>query len=219
MKYQWLDGTDSGFSAGKVVCVGRNYVDHVKELNNAMPTEPLLFIKPATSVCNANGEVILNKALGDHHFEAELALLIGKPLNRNTIDEYQSCIAGLGVAFDLTLRDKQSELKQQGYPWEMAKAYDNACPVSPFVPYSGEALNCLHYEFYLNNALQQRGDSANMMFPIEQLLQQIVCYFSLEPGDIVLTGTPKGVGKFSQGDEFKLILGDKLLASGSIQLR
>ena len=218
MNYAWLDGTDTGFKAGKVVCVGRNYVDHVKELNNAMPSEPLLFIKPASSVCNANTVVALAQDLGEHHFEAELALLVGKPLNRNTIDNYQDCIAGLGVAFDLTLRDKQTELKEQGYPWEMAKAYDNACPVSAFVPFKNEPLNQLRYEFYLNNALQQRGDTANMMFPIETLLKQIVRYFSLEAGDIVLTGTPKGVGKFQQGDEFKLLLGDKLVASGSIQL-
>lgn len=217
-KLTWLDGQEIPLAPGKVVCIGRNYVEHVHELNNAMPEAPLLFIKPNSALCDANKVVTLNPELGDHHFESELAILIGKPLNRNNIDCYQEAILGLGVAFDLTLRDLQSALKSKGLPWEKAKAYDNSCPLSSFIAYQGQALDDLEYELRLNNELRQYGHSQNMIFPIESLLKEIVTYFSLMPGDIVLTGTPKGVGKLKDGDRYTLLLGDKLLAEGMFSI-
>ena len=117
MMYLWNNGEVIELPIGKAVCVGRNYVAHAAELGNEVPTEPLLFLKPASSIVNAEGEVALDHSLGEHHYEAELMLLIGKPLNKDNIADYKSCIAGLGVGLDLTLRDEQAKLKAKGHPW------------------------------------------------------------------------------------------------------
>ncbi len=215
-RYHWSNGQTVSLAPGKVVCIGRNYVEHVNELNNEVPQEPLLFIKPATSLCDASQTMTLHQELGDHHFEAELALLIGQPLSRDNIDDYQACIVGLGVALDLTLRDKQSELKAKGLPWEKAKAFDNSCPVSSLVPYTEQNLANLEFTFVRNEQIQQYGNTECMLFPIEKLLREITLYFSLQPGDLVLTGTPKGVGKFSHNDSFELMLLDDTLAKGKV---
>ncbi|MBR8841890.1 fumarylacetoacetate hydrolase family protein [Pseudoalteromonas sp. JC3] len=206
--YQHIDNENNKISlpAGKIVCVGRNYVAHAKELDNPIPSSPLLFIKPATSLVPFNNEMKLDAALGEHHYEAELALLVGTKIDAKTPAPLKH-IAGIGLALDLTLRDLQSELKAQGHPWERAKAYDNSCPATPFVPCDENTFaECIEYRFWQNGELKQHGDSSLMIFPIAELLKDIARYFTLQPGDIVLTGTPKGVGSLAHGDELTLQL-------------
>ncbi|GEK08070.1 fumarylacetoacetate hydrolase family protein [Pseudoalteromonas sp. SCSIO 43201] len=191
---------------GKIVCIGRNYVEHAKELDNPIPDNPLLFIKPATSLVTFDSDLCLNAALGEHHYEAELALLIGTQIDANTAEPLKH-IAGVGLALDLTLRDLQSELKAQGHPWERAKAYDNSCPITPFIPCDESTFaEGVEYRFWQNDELKQHGDSSLMIFPIIELMNEITRYFTLQPGDIVLTGTPKGVGSLASGDKLKLQL-------------
>lgn len=216
MMYLWNNGEVIELPIGKAVCVGRNYVAHAAELGNEVPTEPLLFLKPASSIVNAEGEVALDHSLGEHHYEAELMLLIGKPLNKDNLADYKSCIAGFGVGLDLTLRDEQAKLKAKGHPWERAKAYDKSCLVSRFVPLAESDLTHSEFSLSINNELRQSGDTNLMIFKIEQLLSEIVRYFSLQPGDIVLTGTPEGVGKLNIQDTLSVSLNGETLANCTI---
>ncbi|MCV2885102.1 fumarylacetoacetate hydrolase family protein [Aestuariibacter sp. AA17] len=194
------------FPIGKVVCVGRNYVEHVNELNNAMPDEAVLFIKPSTAVCSLNSAIVLPEGKGGCHYEAELALLIGKPLKNASHNQVEVAVAGIGLALDLTLRDKQSELKAKGLPWERAKAFDNSCPVSDFYPLTQPLDRAFCYQFSINGELRQSADSSHMIWGMIDLVTEISHQFTLEPGDVVITGTPKGVGQLHKGDKLSLSL-------------
>ncbi|GGF53414.1 fumarylacetoacetate hydrolase family protein [Alteromonas lipolytica] len=191
---------------GKVVCVGRNYLDHIQELNNEVPSEPLLFMKPATALCDVTLPVHIPLGLGECHNELEVALLIGQPLSQCTSTEAAAAaIWGIGLALDLTLRDVQQRLKDKGQPWERAKAFDGACPVSGFTPLTDPALlSGLEFGLTINGETRQQGNTKMMMRDALSLLCAISEVFSLQPGDIVLTGTPKGVGPLQQGDSLQL---------------
>ncbi|MCW8944301.1 MAG: fumarylacetoacetate hydrolase family protein [Sedimenticola sp.] len=181
----------------KVVCIGRNYVDHAKELNNEVPTSPVIFLKPNSAVSDE-----LHAGTRETlHYEGEIALLIinGK-------------IAGVGFGLDLTNREIQNELKNKGLPWERAKAFDRAAVFSPFVPLA-DPVESLRLELEINGVRVQQGGYDLMIFKPLFLLDEIGQSFTLEDGDIIMTGTPKGVGSFEKGDHFKgsLFAGDKPL--------
>ncbi len=204
MSYQhcYADGSSARLPVGKVVCIGRNYADHAKELNNPIPAEPLLFMKPATSIVPMAEPFALPKGLGEVHFETEMALLIGERLCK--VDEATALagINGVGLALDLTLRDIQSQLKSQGQPWEKAKGFDGACPLSVFVPVADIGdLQQLQIRLTVNGELRQDGNTSMMLNPVASLLSYISQFFTLEPGDVVLTGTPAGVGPVRPGDK------------------
>jgi 2-keto-4-pentenoate hydratase/2-oxohepta-3-ene-1,7-dioic acid hydratase in catechol pathway len=196
---------------GKVVCVGRNYVDHIQELNNNLPEQPMLFMKPSTALCHFRDELTVPDDRGECHNELEIAILVGSPLSKATVQQAQQAIWGYGLALDLTLRDLQSQLKEQGHPWEKAKAFDLSCPVSGFIPRADiKNEHDIQFSLHINNALRQSGNSINMIYPIHELLVEISQHFSLMPGDIVLTGTPKGVGALQNGDQLTAQLNDQL---------
>jgi len=180
---------------GKIVCVGRNYAEHARELNNPIPTSPLLFIKTASCVVPFEAPIVLPKGKGSCHHELEIALLMGAdgPI-------------GVGLALDLTLRDLQDQLKAKGHPWEKAKAFDGACPLSDFVALD-EALYAqlgnLSLQLFRNGDIQQEGNSSQMLMSITALIGEINHYFSLQEGDVVLTGTPAGVGPLVSGDKLE----------------
>ena len=202
-QHQWHTGEAINLPTGKIVCIGRNYAAHAQELNNPIPSRPILFIKPSTCLQSFK-EITLAKRLGEHHYEAELALLIGETISYGDEDVLAK-IAGVGLALDLTLRDVQSELKSKGHPWERAKAYDGSCPVTPFYPLeSPNELTCAEYKYWQNGELKQHGNTQLMVFNIERLLKEIAEHFTLRSGDIVLTGTPKGVGVLHHGDKLQL---------------
>jgi len=219
MAYQhvFADGSLCDLPAGKVVCVGRNYAEHAKELNNPIPSEPILFIKPSTSLLDMTQPFSLPVGHGFIHFETELALLIGKPLTRADEQAATEAIAGVGLALDMTLRDLQSKLKEKGQPWEKAKAFDGSCPVSAFVqPEKVGPLTDLPLRLTVNGEVRQDGSSAQMLNPIVQLISYISQWFTLQPGDIVLTGTPAGVGEAKAGDELLVELPGHLAVSTRI---
>ena len=205
-QHQYLDGSSFPHALGKVVCVGRNYAEHAKELNNPIPSEPLLFIKPATSAVALADGIRLPRGRGAVHYETEIALLIGTPLGGVvSAEEAGQAIAGVGLALDLTLRELQDQLKGKGHPWERAKAFDGACPLSPFAPLEqAPALTDLPLQLHINGELRQQGNSAEMITPIIALLQHIAGVFTLLPGDVVITGTPAGVGVLQPGDQLQL---------------
>ncbi|ROQ24346.1 fumarylacetoacetate hydrolase family protein [Gallaecimonas pentaromativorans] len=211
MQLKWNSGEPLAWPRGKVVCVGRNYAEHAKELGNAVPERPLLFMKPATALVPAEGGFSIDESRGQVHYECELAVLVGKPLTKASAAEAADAIAGFGLALDLTLRDLQSELKEKGHPWELAKAFDGSCVVTSLVgPEGFDDLGAVHYQFFQNGELRQDGHSSQMITPITELLALISTTFTLEPGDLVLTGTPKGVGVLQKGDTLRLVLEDKL---------
>lgn len=209
-QHHWKDGTPVHLPLGKVVCIGRNYAEHAKELNNPVPSEPLLFIKPASSAVHLTRPLDFQGRKGQVHFETELAVLIGKPLTNVSASEAQAAILGYGLALDLTLRDLQSQLKNKGHPWERAKAFDGACPLSPFVAAEHFPNDHITFSLDINEQRQQSGDTRDMLFPIVPLLVHISRHFTLLPGDVVLTGTPKGVGPLLSEQTLKLQLEDKL---------
>jgi len=204
-----LDGQPFAAPLGKIVCVGRNYAAHAQELNNPLPDAPLLFIKPASAVVPLEQPFALPRDCGSVHHELELAVLIGAPLSNVKADAVAPAIAGIGLALDLTLRDVQDQLKKDGHPWERAKAFDGAYPVSGFLSPSGIALQSLTLQLWRNGRLQQDGHTSQMLFPIAALIAEISGNFSLQAGDIVSTGTPAGVGPLQGGDALVLTLGQK----------
>ncbi len=199
-KHQLAEGIQCTDVLGKIVCVGRNYADHAKELNNSIPKQPILFIKPATSAVNMAEPIVIPKDQGSCHHELELAVLIGKRLKNANAEQVKAAIAGIGLAFDLTLRDMQNQLKEKAQPWERAKAFDGACPLSQFVPLAEVDLQNIDLELKRNGDIQQSGNTSAMLFPVINLLIEISQSFSLLPGDVVLTGTPAGVGSLNAGD-------------------
>jgi 2-keto-4-pentenoate hydratase/2-oxohepta-3-ene-1,7-dioic acid hydratase in catechol pathway len=208
-QHQYLDGTRIHSPMGKVVCVGRNYAEHAKELNNPVPSEPLLFIKPGSCVVSMGGSFsIPNDARGAVHYEAEIAVLISQPLSgKPSAEAVRTAIGGFAPALDLTLRELQDQLKAKAYPWEVAKSFDGACVLAPFVAADAVAdLSDLGIRLSLNGQLRQDGNSRDMLNPILPLIQHICGHFSLQAGDVILTGTPVGVGPLKAGDEVQVEL-------------
>ena len=186
---------------GKILCIGRNYVDHIKELGNEPPSAPVIFMKPASSVIGDGGLVIIPAYSDNCHHEAELAILIGKRAKSIASAEAISCIAGYGVAIDLTLRDVQDDLKKKGLPWDIAKGFDTACPLSSFVPAAKiPDPQDLTIRMTVNGELRQNGNTSLMIHSAVEIISYLSGIFTLEPGDVILTGTPAGVGRVIAGD-------------------
>ncbi|MBL3555080.1 MULTISPECIES: fumarylacetoacetate hydrolase family protein [Marinobacter] len=215
-QHHWKDGTPVHLPLGKIVCIGRNYAEHARELNNPVPDEPLLFIKPATSAVHITRPLHLPRDRGEVHFETELAVLIGRPLTNASASEAEGAILGYGLALDLTLREVQSRLKEKGHPWERAKAFDGACPLSPFVSVDRLRRDYLTFTLDINRERQQTGDTRDMLNPIVPLIAYMSSQFTLMPGDVVLTGTPKGVGPLASGQILSLELEDALFVETTV---
>ncbi|EPL8092401.1 MULTISPECIES: fumarylacetoacetate hydrolase family protein [Morganella] len=214
--YQHRDwqGALLDFPVGKVVCVGLNYAKHVAEMKSQASAEPLLFIKPETALCDLRQPVAIPKEFGEVHHETELAVLIGAPLKQASEDRCARAIAGFGVALDLTLRDVQMKLKAAGQPWEKSKAFDGSAPVSGFIPVNEfpDPQN-VTLSLTVNNELRQQGNTREMLTPVIPLISYMSRYFTLRPGDIILTGTPEGVGPLVSGDMLKISVNDHMLTT------
>ena len=184
MKSVKLNGIE--IKPSKIVCVGRNYVEHIKELNNEVPTEPVIFLKPNSSIAN----FIKTSKTEEIHFEGELCFLIKE-------DE----IFAVGFGLDLTKRSLQSVLKSKGLPWERAKSFDHSAVLSEFV-ICGEDISSYKMELYINDSLKQRANYELMINKPEDLIKEIQSFMTLEDGDVIMTGTPKGVGIIRAGEKF-----------------
>ncbi len=193
---------------GKILCIGRNYVDHIKELGNEVSGTPVIFMKPASSVIDDGEEVIIPSYSANCHHEAELALLVGKKCKNIPEADALSCLSGYGVAIDLTLRDVQDELKKKGLPWDIAKGFDTACPLSVFVPAARiQDPQSLTITMTVNGELRQNGSTGLMIHTAAKIISHLSTIFTLEPGDIILTGTPAGVGRVVAGDRLSAEIG------------
>jgi 5-carboxymethyl-2-hydroxymuconate isomerase len=209
MRQVRIIGTDQTFPLGKIVCIGRNYADHIRELGNEVPEQPVLFMKPASSVIAEGGTIVIPAYSQDCHHEVELAVLIGRTIKGISATAALSAVAGYGVAIDLTLRDVQSAQKSQGLPWEIAKGFDTACPLSDFVAATTvrDPQN-LAITLLVNGEVRQDASTALMLRPIPQLIAEIAAIFTLEPGDIILTGTPAGVSRLLPGDKVTAVISE-----------
>jgi len=210
--------------ASKVVCIGRNYADHITELNSAKPKQPFFFIKPASSILlPGDGPVIRPKGV-DLHYEVELALIMGKQvkdLQESDEKGAMDAIESYAMSIDMTARNVQNEAKKKGLPWSISKGFDTFLPISNIIPKS--AIPDPHnVELYLNvNGKSQQLDSTELMlFRIPRILSDISKVMTLEKGDIVLTGTPKGVGSVVPGDVMKagIKIAGKELEEGTIEV-
>ena len=183
----------------KIICVGRNYTEHAKELKNEIPTEPVLFIKPDTSVLKGS-DFYIPEFSNDIHYELELVIKISKGgkyiQEENAAKHYEQ----IGLGIDFTARDLQSKLKEKGLPWEKAKGFDGSAVVSDFFPVENFNTEEIHFELKKNNQTVQKGNSKDMIFDINKLIANISQYFTLRIGDLIFTGTPAGVGKVEEND-------------------
>ena len=189
---------DKEIFPSKVVCIGRNYMDHIAELNTEVPEEMVFFIQPNSAISHS---LVFPKGQRSCHYEAEISFLIE-----------DNKITGVAFGLDLTLRETQSKLKEKGLPWERAKAFDKAAVFSNFVSFDGD-ITKLEIELYINSELKQRGDYSLIINKPDEIIKEARTFLSFEDGDILMSGTPKGVGSFKIGDIFvgKIIYDSKII--------
>ncbi len=197
----------------KIICIGRNYVDHAKELGNDIPDEPVIFMKPKSALIQPHTPFYYPEFTNELHYECELVLRIsknGKYIQEKHASNYYNAIT---VGIDFTARDIQQDLKQKGLPWEKAKAFDNSAAVGKFVDIApGFDKKNVNFNFLKNGEEVQRGNSGQMLFSFDKLIANISNYFSINIGDLIFTGTPAGVGECVVGDELEAFLeGQSLL--------
>ena len=196
----------------KIICVGRNYVDHIKELSNDRPTDPVIFIKPDTALLDSSSAFYLPSFSNDVHYELELVFRIGK-VGKNIEAKFaHKYIDSIGLGIDFTARDLQSKLKEKGLPWEKAKAFNGSAFVSDLRPIQdSDFTSPIHFQLQKNGVAVQNGSSDLMIWNIAELIEDISQYFTLKTGDYIFTGTPAGVGPVQIGDTLTGILqGNKL---------
>lgn len=197
----------------KIICIGRNYAAHAKELNNTVPKNPLIFMKPPSALLLKDKPMYIPEFTNDLHYEAEIVLKIaknGRHVQAEFASEYYTQIA---FGIDFTARDVQARLKEKGHPWEIAKGFDNSAGLSEFINMS-DMNNSEHIEFNLdlNGETVQNGNTKDLIFDFDTLIVHISKYFKLQQGDIIYTGTPAGVGPVKIGDKLEgYIEGKKML--------
>jgi len=202
----------------KIIAIGRNYAAHAAELNNAIPTKPIIFLKPDTAVLKDNKPFYIPDFSNDVHYELEVVLKIckeGKHIAEKFASNYYEEI-GLGI--DFTARDIQAEHKEKGLPWELAKAFDNSAVISNFLPKNDyKNMYDLRFELKKNGESKQNGHTANLLFSFEKIISFVSAYITLKKGDLIFTGTPEGVGKVNTGDRLEAWLEDKQLLNFEIK--
>lgn len=191
----------------KIICIGRNYLDHAKELGNKIPTSPLFFLKPDTAIQPKGHPFFIPDFSNNIHFEVELVVKISK--NGKNIDEKfaHKYYNEIGIGIDFTARDIQEECKKNGLPWERAKGFDGSAQISnEFINKELLILNDINFSLSLNNSIMQTGNSKNMIFSFDQIISYISKYYTLRAGDLIYTGTPSGVGKVERGDSLSCFI-------------
>jgi len=201
MKTIRVRGTSEGIPVGKILCVGRNYVEHAREMRADIPRQPVVFIKPSTAILHTGEEIIIPAVSREVHHEVELVVAIAKTGRNIPPENAREFILGYGVGLDMTLRDVQAEAKKNGLPWSMAKGFDTSAPVSEIVPAEQiERPSGLEIRCSVNGVVKQQTCVDKMIFPVEEILAYVSTVFTLERGDVIFTGTPEGVGPVLPGD-------------------
>lgn len=194
----------------KILCIGRNYVAHIQELKNEVPSDPVFFLKPDTALLRNNEPFFIPDFSKDVHHEVEIVLKVskrGKHISEKFAGNYFSEI---GIGIDFTARDLQSKLKEKGLPWEKAKAFDGSAPVSNFIAKEEfAALDNIDFSLSVNDKQVQKGNTSLMLFNFGKIISELSRYFTLNQGDLIFTGTPEGVAAVKDGDRLQAFIGDK----------
>ena len=202
MKHITIKNTDQQIPVGKMVCVGRNYSEHVKELGNKLPEKPVVFLKPNSSLIFSGDKIIYPTFSNEMHHEVELVLLIGKEIKNANPGKAEDAIEAYGVGLDMTLRDLQTKLKEKGHPWTIAKGFDTSAVISEFVSKKDYTLTLDERIILSVNGVKRQDDLLNkMIFSPAEIVEYLSSLMTLNKGDIIFTGTPKGVGKVNKGDK------------------
>ena len=202
----------------KIICIGRNYLDHANELGNKIPTSPLFFLKPDTAIQPKGHPFFIPDFSNNIHFEVELVLKISK--NGKNIDEKfaHKYYDEIGIGIDFTARDIQEDCKKNGLPWEKAKGFDGSAQISnEFINKKSLNLEDINFSLNLNNSLMQKGNSKNMIFSFDQIISYISKYYTLRAGDLIYTGTPSGVGKVEIGDSLSCFINGREMLKVNIK--
>lgn len=202
----------------KIICIGRNYADHVKEMSSEIPDEPVIFMKPKSALLQVHTPFYYPEFTNELHYECELVLRVcknGKYIQERHAANYYN---GISVGIDFTARDIQEECKAKGLPWEKAKAFDNSAAVGKFIDVTPDLKrNNINFRLTKNNEEVQKGNSGKMIFSFDSIISHISNYFSLNIGDLIFTGTPAGVGECVVGDQLEAFIEDKSLLSLEIK--
>ena len=209
MKSVRIKNSKEEFTISKIVCVGRNYAEHAKELGNEVPDKPVLFLKPASALIYSGGEIIHPDYGNELHHEVELVLLIGETVRKANKAQSEKAIIGYGVGLDMTLRDVQNELKKKGNPWTLAKCFDTSAVISYFVLKKDYQLKPDEkLELKVNGVVKQIDSLKSMIFNPAEIVEYISSIMTLEKGDLIFTGTPAGVSRVNRGDKLEAKLGE-----------
>jgi 2-keto-4-pentenoate hydratase/2-oxohepta-3-ene-1,7-dioic acid hydratase in catechol pathway len=202
----------------KLICIGRNYKDHIKELNNEKPTDPVIFIKPDTAILLKKQPFFIPDFSDDVHHEVEVLVKInkvGKHIDKKFAHKYYNDIS---VGIDFTARDVQQQLKEKGLPWEKAKSFDGAAVIGNWLPKSDfKDVDNLNFSLKKNDEVVQNGETSHMLYKIDEIIEYVSKYFTLKIGDIIFTGTPAGVSKVNPNDRLVGFLEDKQLFSINVK--
>ena len=202
----------------KIICIGRNYIDHAKELNNPIPTEPVFFLKPDTALLQNRVPFIYPSFTKDLHHEVEIVVKInkiGKHIEERFAHKYYNEIS---VGVDFTARDVQQLCKEKGLPWEKAKAFDGSAPTGKFIPISEfQDINKLVFSISINGETRQKGNTQDMIFNINKIIAYVSQFVTLKIGDYIFTGTPAGVSSVKIDDKIDCFIEDKKLLSFNIK--
>lgn len=196
-----VPGLIAPLRAGKLLCIGRNYAAHAAEMQSPVPEIPMMFLKPSSAIIPSGGQIIIPDRSKEVHHEVELVVLIGLEGKNIDVVEAPSHVAGYAVGLDMTARDLQAIAKEKGHPWSVAKGFDTFAPLGPFVPASEVPdPQDLEVRLDINGSVRQRGQTADMIFTVADLVAWCSSVMTLEPGDLIYTGTPEGVGAVQRGD-------------------
>lgn len=202
----------------KIICIGRNYADHIKELENEKPADPVVFLKPDTSVLMKKQPFFIPDFSRDVHYEVEILVKItkvGKYIDKKFAHKYYDEI-GLGI--DFTARDLQAKLKEKGLPWEKAKAFDGAAVIGDWLPKTEfKNLDDINFSLQKNGEVVQIGNTSHMLWKIDELIEYVSKYFTLKIGDIIFTGTPAGVGRVDADDKLGGFIENKQMFSITVK--
>lgn len=202
----------------KIICIGRNYAEHAKEMNAAVPTEPVFFLKPDTAIIKDNQPFYYPDFSKEIHHEVELVLKINKPGKNIDAQFAHKYYDEIGIGIDFTARDIQAKCKEKGLPWEKAKAFDGSAPIGKFVDKKKISnLNSIHFYLNINGKLVQKGNTSDLLFSFDAVIAYVSKFFTLKTGDLIYTGTPEGVGPVAIGDKLEAFIENENLLAFDIK--
>lgn len=222
MSYVCLRQSKERISVSKILCVGANYADHIAEMNPGkpveLPKEPVLFMKPPSAIIHDGENIIFPDVDSEMHHEVELIVVIGKNGRNIKAEDAEQYVLGYGVGLDMTLRDIQAEAKKKGRPWTIAKGFDTSAVLSEVVLKDEiNNVNDVPLRLFINESLRQEGRTSNMIFKVSDIIAYLSKFFTLCRGDVIYTGTPKGVGPVQAGDRLRAVLGEYVEVSVSVK--